>query len=179
MYRRGGGSHDLPLPNRELDNTTDYAGSMTTTESEVRVCSIARTLDLVGEKWSLLAVRELMLGNHRFDQIIRRTGAPRDILTTRLRKLEGSGLVERVVYQDRPIRHEYRLTDAGWSLLPIITVLRDWGDTHLAGPDGPPIVFRHECGAILEPAVVCGACGETVAPGPAVRVESDGRSPDA
>ena len=160
-----------------MKNATDSAASLPSFESEVRVCSIARTLDLVGEKWSLLAVRELMFGNHRFDQIVRRTGAPRDVLTTRLRKLEASGLVERVQYQDRPPRFEYRLTDAGWSLMPIITVLRAWGDTHLAGPDGPPIAFRHECGAILRTAVACGACGGTVEPGSVVRVESSDAGP--
>ena len=130
--------------------------------TDVRPCSIARTLEVVGEKWSLLAVRELMLGNHRFDQIASRTGAPRDILTTRLRKLEQAGLVERVAYQDRPVRHEYRLTPAGRSLHAIVTMLRDWGDTHLAGPEGPPMTFAHSCGDVLHPVVTCTSCGEPV-----------------
>ncbi len=104
-----------------------------------RACSVARTLELVGEKWSLLAVRELMLGNHRFDRIVASTGAPRDVLTTRLRGLEERGLVERVLYQEKPIRHEYRLTPLGKSLFPVITALRAWGDTHLAGPEGATV----------------------------------------
>ncbi|MCW2784269.1 MAG: HxlR family transcriptional regulator [Marmoricola sp.] len=129
-------------------------------DTGVRECSIARTLDVVGEKWSLLAVRELMLGSGRFEEIVRRTGAPRDILTTRLRKLEQHGLVERVQYQTRPDRYEYRLTEDGWSLGEIVTMLRDWGDEHLAGPEGPPVLFRHSCGEIYRPVLTCEACGE-------------------
>lgn len=130
--------------------------------TDVRDCSIARTLDVVGEKWSLLAVRELMLGNHRFDEIARYTGAPRDILTARLRKLEEHGLVERRPYSDRPPRSEYHLTALGRSLVPVITMLREWGDAHLAGPDGPPALFRHDCGEVLVAKVVCTACDQPV-----------------
>lgn len=128
--------------------------------TEVRECSIARTLEVVGEKWTLLAVREMMLGNHKFEEITRFTGAPRDILTTRLRKLEANGFVERVQYQDRPKRYEYRLTQLGWSLGPVVTMLRAWGDAHLAGPDGPPLSFEHDCGSVLTPVVCCDACGK-------------------
>ncbi|MEO7942557.1 MAG: helix-turn-helix domain-containing protein [Marmoricola sp.] len=130
----------------------------------VRDCSIARALEVVGEKWTLLAVRELMLGSRRFEEIVRHTGAPRDILTTRLRKLEERGLVERVQYQSRPDRFEYRLTERGWSLHQIITMLRDWGDQQLIGDDGPPALFRHDCGEIYHPAVCCEACGKVVEP---------------
>jgi DNA-binding HxlR family transcriptional regulator len=129
---------------------------------DVRACSVARTLDVVGERWTLLAVRELLLGSHRFDEIARYTGAPRDILTTRLRKLEEHGLVERRQYQDRPARFAYHLTPAGRTLAPIVTMLRDWGDEHLAGEDGPPVVFRHSCGEDLHPMVACRACGAEV-----------------
>jgi DNA-binding HxlR family transcriptional regulator len=129
---------------------------------DARECSIARTLDLIGEKWSLLAIRELMLGSTRFEQIVRFTGAPRDVLTARLRKLEEVGCIERTQYQDRPARYEYRLTELGRSLQPVITVLRDWGDQHLAGPEGPPLAVQHKCGAILRPQIRCAACGEQV-----------------
>ncbi|GGO08517.1 putative transcriptional regulator, HxlR family protein [Microbispora rosea subsp. aerata] len=130
--------------------------------TDVRECSIARTLDLVGERWTLLALRELFLGNHRFEAIVRHTGAPRDILTTRLRKLEAHGLIARSLYQERPRRYEYRLTPLGESLAPVLTVLREWGDEHLAGPDGPPATFTHSCGAKLEAHVTCRHCGEEV-----------------
>lgn len=132
------------------------------TTQDVRDCSITRTLEIVGEKWTLLAVRELMLGSHRFEEIARYTGAPRDILTTRLRKLEEYGLVERRPYQERPLRHEYHLTPLGRTLAPVITMLRDWGDEHLAGEAGPPLVLRHSCGETLHPVVCCRACGREV-----------------
>jgi DNA-binding HxlR family transcriptional regulator len=130
--------------------------------SDVRACSVARTLEVVGERWTLLAVRELLLGSHRFDEIARYTGAPRDILTTRLRKLEEHGLVERRKYQDRPARSSYHLTPTGRTLAPVVTMLREWGDEHLAGADGPPVVFEHSCGEVLHPVVACRACGEEV-----------------
>ncbi len=129
---------------------------------DVRDCSVAKTLEIVGEKWTLLAVRELMLGSHRFEEIVRYTGAPRDIMTTRLRKLEEYGLIERRPYQERPQRFEYHLTPLGRTLAPVVTMLRDWGDEHLAGQTGPPVLFRHSCGEILHPVVCCQACGREV-----------------
>src|SRR2546421_726145 len=101
---------------------------------EPRVCSIARTLEVVGEKWALLAVREVFLGNRRFDQMIRRTGAPRDTLTARLRALVAAGILQRRQYSDHPQRFEYDLTAAGRELYPVILTLLRWGDEHLAGP---------------------------------------------
>ncbi|WP_269305830.1 winged helix-turn-helix transcriptional regulator [Aeromicrobium sp. HA] len=129
---------------------------------DVRECSVARTLDLVGTKWTLLAVREILLGSHRFEEIARYTGAPRDILTDRLRRLEAEGLVARVQYEERPPRFEYHLTDLGRSLIPIIATLREFGDRHLAGSDGPPIRLEHSCGATYHPVMACAACGEVV-----------------
>ena len=131
---------------------------------DVRTCSVARTLDVIGDKWSLLAIREVMLGNRRFDDISRRTGAPRDILTARLRKLEAHGVIERVPYQERPPRSEYHLTDLGWSLHPVVTVLREWGDAHLAGAEGPPATVVHTCGEPLRAQVVCAHCGAAATP---------------
>lgn len=128
--------------------------------SDVRICSIARTLELIGARWTLLAVRELLLGNHRFEEIARSTGAPRDILTARLRKLESDGLVVRVQYEERPPRFEYHLTDLGRSLWPVLATLREFGDRHLTDASGPPTVFRHTCGSAYRAAVVCTACGE-------------------
>jgi DNA-binding HxlR family transcriptional regulator len=126
-----------------------------------RVCSIARTLELVGERWTLLALREVFLGVRRFDAIQRNTGAPRDVLSARLHKLLEVGLLERRQYQDRPARFEYRLTEAGRDLLPVLLTLMDWGDKHLA--DGhPPSTYRHRCGADLEPVLICQTCGEPV-----------------
>ena len=133
-----------------------------TAESGPRVCSIARTLDVVGEKWALLAVREVFLGNRRFDEIVRRTGAPRDTLAARLRTLVAAGILERRQYSDRPARYEYRLTEAGRDLYPVIASLMRWGDVHLAGDDGPPVLVEHHCGHRLVPQLVCEACGQTL-----------------
>lgn len=96
-------------------------------DSGVRECPIADALGLVGERWSLLVVRELNFGVTRFDEIQRRTGAPRQILAARLRKLEEVGVIGRTLYSSRPPRHDYFLTEAGRGLLPVLETLRDWG----------------------------------------------------
>ena len=134
-----------------------------------RVCSIARTLEVVGEKWALLAVREVFLGNRRFDEMIRRTGAPRDTLAGRLRTLVDAGILQRRRYSDHPQRFEYHLTAAGRDLYPVILTLLRWGDVHLAGPDGPPLILDHHCGHRLIPEVSCQACGEVVDPADTAR----------
>jgi DNA-binding HxlR family transcriptional regulator len=126
-----------------------------------RICSVAAALDVVGEKWSLLVVRELFLGCRRFSDIATNTGAPRDILTTRLRRLEQVGVVTRREYNEHPPRYEYMLTDAGKDLRPVIMALRHWGDTHVAQEPVPPLL-EHSCGHIFEPRMACGACGEVV-----------------
>jgi DNA-binding HxlR family transcriptional regulator len=136
-----------------------------TTASEPRVCSIARTLEIVGEKWALLAVREVFLGNRRFDEMVRRTGAPRDTLAARLRTLVGGGILERRQYSEHPARYEYRLTEAGRDLYPVIAALMRWGDQHLAGDDGPPLVLAHRCGHRLVAQMVCEACREPLVSG--------------
>jgi DNA-binding HxlR family transcriptional regulator len=137
---------------------------MSTVPAEPRPCSIARTLDVVGEKWALLAVREVFLGNRRFDGMVRRTGAPRDTLAARLRTLTGAGILERRPYSDHPARYEYHLTAAGRDLYPVIVTLMHWGDQYLAGESGPPLVLQHHCGHQVSPEVVCQACGEPLRP---------------
>jgi DNA-binding HxlR family transcriptional regulator len=134
--------------------------SVVNVSSEPRACSIARTLDIVGEKWALLAVREVFLGDRRFDEMVRRTGAPRDTLAARLRTLVSAGILDRRQYSEHPARFEYHLTDAGRDLYPVIVTLMHWGDHYLAGEDGPPLVLQHHCGHELVAQVVCQACGE-------------------
>ncbi len=133
--------------------------------AQPRECSIARTLEVVGEKWALLAVREVFLGNRRFDEMVRRTGAPRDTLATRLRTLVGAGILERRPYSEHPARFEYFLTDAGRDLYPVVLTLMSWGDRHLAGDKGPPLRIEHQCGHRLGAQLVCEACGEPVVAG--------------
>ncbi|MEV6399807.1 winged helix-turn-helix transcriptional regulator [Streptomyces sp. NPDC051907] len=127
-----------------------------------RPCSIALSLQVVGEKWSLLAVREISFGNRRFGEIARNTGAPRDVLTVRLRHLESVGVLTRRQYQEHPPRYEYHLTEAGQDLQVVLTTLRAWGDRWLVGE--PPARFAHSCGEELEMVHSCRACGEEVAP---------------
>jgi DNA-binding HxlR family transcriptional regulator len=132
--------------------------------AEPRPCSIARTLDIVGEKWALLAVREVFLGNRRFDEMVRRIGAPRDTLAARLRTLVGAGILERRPYSEHPARFEYHLTAAGRDLYPVIVTLMHWGDQYLAGEAGPPLVLEHHCGHQVTAQLVCQACGEPLNP---------------
>jgi DNA-binding HxlR family transcriptional regulator len=138
---------------------------MASTTAQPRTCSIARTLDIVGEKWALLALREVFLGNRRFDEMVRRTGAPRDTLTARLKTMTAAGILERRPYSEHPARFEYHLTEAGRDLYPVIATLMHWGDKYLAGQDGPPLVLAHTCGHRLVPQLTCQACGEPVAYG--------------
>jgi DNA-binding HxlR family transcriptional regulator len=122
--------------------------------------SVSRALELVGEKWTLLILREAFFGVRRYGQLARNLGIPRPTLSARLRTLVDAGLLERVPYATEPDRHEYRLTPAGIDLFPSIVTLMRWGDTHLAGPEGPPIVLRHnDCGGICDPYLACRRCG--------------------
>jgi DNA-binding HxlR family transcriptional regulator len=104
--------------------------SKPTPASSPRVCGIADALDIVGDRWALLVLRELGFGVHRFNEILANTGAPRDSLATRLRELEEAGLITRRRYSEHPPRHEYFLTDAGSALGPTLVELRIWGETY-------------------------------------------------
>jgi DNA-binding HxlR family transcriptional regulator len=123
-------------------------------------CSIARTLDIVGEWWTLLIVRDAFLGVTRFDDFQARLAISRNILTQRLNHLVDHEILERVPYQDHPPRFEYRLTDKGRDLCHVVTALRQWGD-RWAAPDGPPLRVRHKsCGHVSRAIPVCSHCGE-------------------
>jgi DNA-binding HxlR family transcriptional regulator len=127
-----------------------------------RPCSIADALALVGEKYSLLVLREVCLGNGRFDQLVRNIGAPRDILATRLRRLVDAGILTKRAYSERPQRFEYRPTPAGLELEPVLITLMAWGDRHLHGDDERPMVIEHACGNELLPVLTCAASGDPV-----------------
>jgi DNA-binding HxlR family transcriptional regulator len=125
-----------------------------------RPCSIASALTFLGEKWALLVIRELALGVHRFDEIQRNTGAPRDILTSRLRRLEEAGVLEKRKYQDRPVRFGYHLTKAGGELRPILLSLAQWGDRWASPPQ--VTTWVHTCGEEADVVHTCRACGEEI-----------------
>jgi DNA-binding HxlR family transcriptional regulator len=129
-----------------------------------RRCSIAGALSVIGERWTLLALREIFFGVRRFDEIARNTGASRDILATRLKTLVAAGVLTKTRYEEHPPRYEYVLTDAGRALQPILLNLLDWGDRYVTEGD-PPTVLRHTCGETFQPCTACAACGQPVAPG--------------
>lgn len=112
----------------------------------------------------LLVVRELRFGHTRFKDIVASTGAPRDVLTSRLRKLEQAGVIERHAYSERPRRYEYGLTESGRALHPTLLALKEWGDRY-CNPGAEPVVFGHTCGAEFHPVTVCAACQEPVRDG--------------
>ncbi len=121
-------------------------------------CSVARTAEVVGDSWSVLVLRDLFNGIHRFDELTAHLGVARNVLTRRLTALIEHGVVVRVPYQEagRRERHEYRLTQAGRDLLPVILAMLAWGDTHRAGADGPPMTVEHRgCGAPVHVEVRC------------------------
>src|SRR5258707_11040627 len=140
-------------------------GAMVAVSAEPRECSGARMFEFVGEKWAFRAVREVFLGTGRFDEMVRRTGAPGDTMAARLRVLVGSGILERRQYSAHPVRFEYHLTDAGRDLYPVILTLMRWGDRHLAGPAGPPLELEHRGAHPLNAHLVCEACGDPVVMG--------------
>ena len=129
-----------------------------------RVCSVADALSIVGDRYSLLIVREIGYGYMRFKELAGFTGAPRDVLTSRLRRLEEVGVLERHMYSEHPPRFEYHLTEAGRRLRPIVLALKEWGDLQL-NPGAEPVVFEHTCGAEFHPLTVCAACNTPVGVG--------------
>ena len=125
-----------------------------------RPCTMAAALELVGERWSLLALRELAYGVHRFARIVAYTGAPRDVLTDRLRKLEAAGIIERRLYNEHPPRYEYHLTQAGRELFPTMISLLTWGEKWAV--DAPAIQFRHSCGHPVAIELTCAHCEQPI-----------------
>ena len=123
-------------------------------------CSIARTLDVIGEPWSPLILRDVWVGMNRFDQIQADLGISRKVLAERLNHLVESGVLERRPYDPRP-RYEYQLTEKGADLLDVLVVMAGWGDRWLAGESGPPVLHRHHaCGQVGHAQLRCEHCGE-------------------
>lgn len=125
------------------------------------VCSIARTLDVAGEPWSPLIIRDVWVGICRFDDIQRDLGISRKVLADRLSSLVGNGMLERRAYSERPVRHEYVLTDKGYEFCDVLLAISAWGDRWTAGTSGPPVLIRHHaCGRHTHAEVRCAECGE-------------------
>jgi DNA-binding HxlR family transcriptional regulator len=140
-------------------------------------CSVAQCLEIVGDRWSLLVLRDCFLGIRRFDDFQRRLGISRNILQQRLSKLVANEIVSRTRYSEHPPRYEYRLTDKGRDLWPVITTMREWGDRY-AAPDGPPIEMVHnECGNVTTTRLVCSCCGGALHVRGVSAVAGPGRAP--
>lgn len=138
---------------------------------------MARTLAVIGDRWTLLILREAFLRVRRFDEFQQRLGIGRPILADRLQKLVAHGVLTKVAYHDSPTRYEYRLTPKGRDLYPVVLSIVHWGDVHLTGGKGRPVVHEHKaCGAVFDPVMTCSHCAApldprdvAVLPGPGMR----------
>jgi DNA-binding HxlR family transcriptional regulator len=132
---------------------------------ETQVCSIARALEVLGDRWTLLVLRDAFMRVRRFEDFQRNLGVARNVLTDRLNRLVEDGVLKRVPYQERPVRFEYRLTEKGIDLWPVIMTLLQWGDRYYLEDDGPPIVVRHrDCGGAITSHLTCDKCGAELGP---------------
>lgn len=130
-------------------------------ELEEERCSVARTVSVIGDRWTLLVLRDCFLGVRRFEAFQERLGISRPMLADRLRKLVEAGVLSKKQYEQAPARHEYRLTRKGLDLHPVIMAIVHWGDVHMAGRAGRPLLHRHKrCGQLFDPVTVCSECGE-------------------
>lgn len=128
-------------------------------------CAVARSIAVVGDPWTLMVLRELFLGTRRFDDLRVQTGVSPHLLSVRMRALTESGVVERLPYQQKPLRHEYRLTRKGLDLWPVVMALKAWSDRWADWPEGRPVRLRHHgCGKVTQPQLTCHVCGEAMGP---------------
>lgn len=144
---------------------------------DTMTCSVARTLSVVGDRWTLLVIRDVLLGIRRFEAIQQDLQLTTHRLSDRLRKLVHDGVLRRVVYDQRPRRFEYRLTEKGFDLYPLIVTMTEWGDRWMAGRAGVPVELVHRpCGLTITPKLICPSCELKIdaremsaRPGPALR----------
>lgn len=138
-------------------------------------CSLARGLDRIGDWWSPLIIRDLYLGVTRFDDLVEDLGISRNLLARRLKALAANGMIARKAYQRRPLRYEYRLTEAGRDLIPALLALTAWGDRWAAAKEGSPMLHEHAaCGCRFTPQVTCSACGEPIDAGSVMATRGPG-----
>ena len=134
-------------------------------EIDQQVCSVARALSVVGERWTLLILRDAFMGTRRFDKFQHNLGITRHRLSERLGKLVDQGVLTKVPYPDRPVRYEYRLTRKGLALYPVLMTLARWGDEWMDKDEGAPIEYVHQkCGQQTHPVLTCSECGEPLKP---------------
>ena len=125
-----------------------------------QVCSVARALEAIGDRWTMLVIRDAFHGVHRFHE---RLGIARNVLSDRLARLVDDGILEKRLYQERPPRYEYRLTQKGADLFPVLVSLMLWGDRYSPDPGGPPVTIIHrDCGGEIDEHLLCDRCGEPI-----------------
>jgi DNA-binding HxlR family transcriptional regulator len=126
-------------------------------------CSVARALAVIGDRWTLMVLRDCFLSIRRFEQFQERLGISRSIIAERLKLLVDEGVLRKDAYQQKPVRFEYRLTAKGLALHPVMMAIVHWGDEHYAGETGPPLIHRHRaCGHDFHPVMTCSECGEPI-----------------
>jgi DNA-binding HxlR family transcriptional regulator len=134
-------------------------------EIDKQACSVARALSVVGERWTMLIMRDAFLGTRRFEEFQRNLGITRHRLSERLSKLVDHGVLVKVPYHERPLRYEYRLSRKGLGLYPVLMSLARWGDEWMDQGAGPPLEYVHQrCGQVTQPVMACSECGETLRP---------------
>ena len=142
-----------------------------------QACPVAKSLSVLGDRWTMLVLREAFWRGRRFEQVPERTGAPRPVLAERLKMLVDEGVLERRPYSERPVRYEYRLTEKGLDLYPVVISLLEWGERWMTDPADPPVVELRPrpCGHVPHPQLACPECGELLT---ARDVEAVDRRPD-
>ena len=139
-----------------------YTGGMLKRDYPTQYCSMAAALEIIGERWTILIVRDIFLGVRRFDDLQRSLGVARNILQTRLERLVEQGIVVKKAYQQHPVRYEYRLTTKGADLWPVLMALLQWGDRYAIDGERPVIVEHKGCGGELDDRRRCLRCGVDV-----------------
>ncbi len=130
-------------------------------EIDQQDCSVAQALSVVGDRWTMLILKEALMRVRRYEDFLARTGAPRPVLADRLKSLVDDGVLEKRRYSERPDRFEYRLTEKGLDLWPVLISLLRWGDKWMTGKEGPPVEVRHKtCGHAVHPELACPECGD-------------------
>jgi DNA-binding HxlR family transcriptional regulator len=166
---------------RKLPDATQWTrlGDVLGNDYRDQQCSIAGALEVVGERWSLLIIREVLLGVRRFDQLQSDLGVARNVLQTRLTRLVDQGVLEKRLYQDHPKRYEYMLTEKGLDLWPTIVALLQWGDRYAAPAAGPPVLLEHRgCGGAVDEHRICATCGARLSARDALAVAGPGARAD-
>jgi DNA-binding HxlR family transcriptional regulator len=149
-----------------------YNGRMLKRDYPTQYCSMASTLEIIGERWTILIVRDIFLGVRRFDDLQRKLGVARNILQTRLERLVDHGILVKRPYQERPVRYEYRLTTKGADLWPVLVSLLQWGDRYAIDGERPMILQHKGCGGELDDRRRCVECGVDVTVTEAIAVRT-------